>query len=130
MTALSTSSQRSAVVAFSDSESFVGVVGLRMHALYTELGFHVRSSCWRRGYAVEGATSVLEHAFDTMRLDTIIAGHNPTNVASQRTIERLGFTYTHVGEFEGEPDVMYELRAAPRGARPQREPGGSPAPCG
>jgi len=39
----------------------------------------------------------------------VVAGHHPANVASQRTIERLGFTHTHVGEFEGEPDVKKEL---------------------
>lgn len=97
---------------FDGSEKFVGVVGLRIHDEYPELGFHLRHECWRQGYAVEAASSVLDYAFSTLALEFVVAGHHPANVKSQRTIERLGFTHTHLGEFEGDPDVLYELRAA------------------
>ena len=94
---------------FHGSDEFVGAVGLRMHDEYPELGFHLRPENWQQGYAVEAASSVLDHAVSMLALEFVVAGHHPANVASQRTIERLGFTHTHVGEFEGEPDVKKEL---------------------
>ena len=94
---------------FHGSDEFVGAVDLRMHDEYPELGFHLRPENWQQGYAVEAASSVLDHAFSMLALEFVVAGHHPANVASQRTIERLGFTHTHVGEFEGEPDVKKEL---------------------
>lgn len=96
-----------------ESQRFIGVVGFRRHEeTQIELGFHLRPECWRRGYAVEAATAALDHAFGALGLDAVLAGHGPGNTASRRTIERLGFSYTHVGTFEGEPDMTYELSAA------------------
>lgn len=91
--------------------SFVGVVGLRVHNdEQIELGFHIRPECWRQGYATEAARAVLDHAFGAMRFTRVQAGHGPENAPSQRTIEKLGFRYTHIDLFEGEPDLTYELR--------------------
>ena len=93
-----------------EEPSFVGVVGLRMHTdAQIELGFHVRPECWRQGYATEAGVAVLDFSFGTMRYARIQAGHGAGNDASRRTIERLGFRYTHVDLFEGEPDLTYEL---------------------
>jgi ribosomal-protein-alanine N-acetyltransferase len=75
----------------------IGCCGLRMRANQPEvpeLGFHLVSRHWRRGYAFEAASRVIEHAFSLDGIQAIFAGHNPENAASRRLLSRLGFAYT------------------------------------
>jgi RimJ/RimL family protein N-acetyltransferase len=74
----------------------VGCCGLkprdeRIH----ELGFYVRPACWGRGLAVDAAQAVIAHAFDVLGAAALFAGHHPENHGSRRTLEKLGFRYTH-----------------------------------
>lgn len=76
----------------------VGCCGLRPYDLAKgiyEIGFHIRSAHWRRGYAAEAARAVIEYAFDELNAKALFAGHNPKNEASQLLLEKLRFQYTH-----------------------------------
>ena len=76
----------------------VGCAGLRPYELaekILEIGLHIRSKCWRRGYAYEAALGVFAYAFDTLSLAELFAGHNPKNQASKNLLIKLGFRYTH-----------------------------------
>lgn len=76
----------------------VGCCGLRPREnqpAIPELGVHVASRHWRRGYAFESAACVIAYAFTLGGVDAIFAGHNPQNVASRGLLARLGFDYTH-----------------------------------
>jgi RimJ/RimL family protein N-acetyltransferase len=76
----------------------IGCCGLRPYdptrEVY-EIGFHIRSNHWRRGYAREAAAAVINYAFNTLEVNGLFAGHNPKNVVSQHLLEQLGFHYTH-----------------------------------
>lgn len=75
----------------------VGCCGLRPREnqpRVPELGVHLVPRHWRRGYALEAAARVIEHAFSQGGVDAIFAGHNPENAASRRLLSRLGFVYT------------------------------------
>jgi RimJ/RimL family protein N-acetyltransferase len=80
------------------SGDFVGCGGLRRW-IYTpdernfELGFHLVKRCWGRGLAREAALAVLDYGWRNMGLTKVYAGHHPDNRASQRILERLGFTF-------------------------------------
>ena len=87
-----------------ESNEHVGCCGLRPYDLsgsIYEIGFHIRSAFWRRGYAYEAATAVMEFAFgrpsgfERLNAAGLFAGHNPQNDASRRLLEKLGFRYTH-----------------------------------
>jgi RimJ/RimL family protein N-acetyltransferase len=65
--------------------------GERVH----ELGFYLRVEHWGRGYAVEAGQSVIELAFDVLGAASLFAGHHPENAGSQKTLEKLGFRFTH-----------------------------------
>jgi RimJ/RimL family protein N-acetyltransferase len=70
-----------------------------------ELGFHLRPSFWGQGLATEAALAVLEYAFSTLGIETIFAGHHPSNDASRRVLGKIGFVY--VGdEFYAPSGVM------------------------
>jgi RimJ/RimL family protein N-acetyltransferase len=74
----------------------VGCCGLRSYApaeRVCEIGFHIRSAQWRRGYALEAARAVIRYAFTDLQLNGLFAGHNPKNDASRRLLGRLGFQY-------------------------------------
>jgi RimJ/RimL family protein N-acetyltransferase len=76
----------------------VGCCGVRPYRLddgVYELGFHIRSDCWGRGYATEAAAATIGHAFGTLGASALFAGHNPANEASRRLLARFGFEYTH-----------------------------------
>jgi ribosomal-protein-alanine N-acetyltransferase len=80
------------------SGDHVGCCGLRPYDLprsVYEFGVHIRSTHWRRGYAFESSCAVIEHAFDTLKVKSLFAGHNPKNEVSRRLLEKLGFRYTH-----------------------------------
>lgn len=81
-----------------NSQQHVGCAGLRPYKdeeNILEIGFHIRSDCWRMGYALEAARAVIEYAFKTKRVDGLFAGHNPDNTASQNLLAKLGLKYTH-----------------------------------
>ena len=60
-----------------------------------ELGFYLRVEHWGQGYAVEAGQSVIAHAFTVLGTSALFAGHHPNNAGSQRTLEKLGFRFTH-----------------------------------
>jgi ribosomal-protein-alanine N-acetyltransferase len=81
---------------FLESGEHVGCCGLRPKAREVlELGFHLRSEHWGKGFALEASRSVLVHAFDRLGASWLFAGHHPDNDASKKTLLRLGFHYTH-----------------------------------
>jgi RimJ/RimL family protein N-acetyltransferase len=97
-----------------EDDGHVGCCGLRPRAKREyELGFHIRSALWRRGYASEAARAVVAYAFDALGATAIFAGHNPRNDASRRILENLGFA--PIGEElyapTGEPHPLHVLRA-------------------
>ncbi|WP_027816444.1 GNAT family N-acetyltransferase [Paraburkholderia bannensis] len=56
-----------------------------------EIGFCLQRRLWGNGYMSEAAGAVVDHAFDTVKLNRIEADIDPRNVASARVLERLGF---------------------------------------
>lgn len=84
-----------------DTGEHIGCCGLRLLDVPPdtigfggyELGFHLRSAYWGKGYATEAARAVIAYAFGTLGLDCIYAGHHPANAASAALLGKLGFIY-------------------------------------
>jgi len=96
-----------------DDREFVGVCGLRTistdlsmylvqhlnitHYLDTihifEFGVHIKYKYWHQGYAKEAADRVIAHAFRSLKVVALFAGHNPKNESSRRLLTALGFKY-------------------------------------
>ncbi len=76
----------------------IGCAGLRPcgHSGDTaEIGFHIRPSFWRQGYAFEAARALIKFTFGDLIYTALFAGHNPQNHASGKLLQKLGFNYTH-----------------------------------
>lgn len=100
-----------------ESDEHVGCCGLRPYgesSRIAEIGFHIRSQHWGRGYATEAARAVMAYAFRRLEVAGLFAGHNPRNLASRHILERLGFRYTHHELYEptGLEHPCYLLTAA------------------
>jgi len=76
----------------------IGCCGLRPYDLeihILELGIHLKEQYWGKGFAKEACLAVAEYAFDTLKVNALFSGHNPSNSASAGLLKTLGFTYTH-----------------------------------
>jgi RimJ/RimL family protein N-acetyltransferase len=75
-----------------------------------EIGYAVSPPHRRRGYAGEAAVALLDWAQRTHGIRLFIASVSPTNEASLRLIDRLGFRQTGVrwDEIDGE-ELVFEL---------------------
>lgn len=56
-----------------------------------EIGYGIAKSRRRQGYAVEAAGAVIDWLFDDGGADSVLAGCDSRNIASVRTLRRLGF---------------------------------------
>lgn len=56
-----------------------------------EVGYGIASDCWRQGYVSEALDALLDHAFGPMGLRRLEADIDPRNIASARSLEKLGF---------------------------------------
>lgn len=81
-----------------DTGEFIGCCGLRPYdvdkAMY-ELGFHLMSACWGKGYGTEAARAVVDYAYDPLGASGLFSGHHPNNLASAKVLGKLGFAYSH-----------------------------------
>jgi RimJ/RimL family protein N-acetyltransferase len=55
-----------------------------------EIGWRLREDAWGQGYAKEAATASLDHAFDVLGANQVVAITFPPNEASWGLMERLG----------------------------------------
>ena len=58
-----------------------------------ELGFSINRAYQRKGYGYEAVKSVIDTWFRSTETQMFTVSHYPFNTASQKLIEKLGFTY-------------------------------------
>lgn len=79
-----------------------------------EIGYLLRRSCWRHGYATEAATACKLYAFYTLGFDEVYSIIRDTNTASQAVALRNGMQPrgTFVKHYWGVdmPHVVYSVR--------------------
>jgi [ribosomal protein S5]-alanine N-acetyltransferase len=63
------------------------------------LGYVLANAYWGKGYMTEAAERLLEEAFFRWNVPRICVSHFKENNASQRVIEKLGFTYEKDGTY-------------------------------
>jgi ribosomal-protein-alanine N-acetyltransferase len=64
-----------------------------LHHKRAEVGFLFKRAAWRQGYAREAMERVIRHGFEELGLERLSARFHVGNEASQRLLEKLGFTY-------------------------------------
>lgn len=75
-----------------------------------EVAYDISQKHWRRGFAVEAVSALVQHGFLEMQLNRIEAKVDPNNEPSIRLLERLNFHYEGtLRETEIINDVFFDL---------------------
>ena len=85
-------------VFFLQENKFAGCAGLRPYGdteCVFEIGVHLLPSCWGQDLGREAARAVIQFGFEKLGAKGLFAGHHPSNVASRRLLEGLGFRFTY-----------------------------------
>lgn len=79
-----------------DSGSMIGGIGLPIQDIdghkATEVGYMLKKQYWGKGYAVEGATSARDYAFQSLRKTALISIIYPQNLSSMRVARKIGMS--------------------------------------
>ena len=80
----------------------IGLCGLikRDDLKDVDIGFAFLRQYWHQGYAMESARAVILHASQTFALARIVAITSPENTSSIKLLNRLGFIYERMVNFE------------------------------
>ena len=65
---------------------------VKMHGVATNLGYYIFTPHWRKGYAFEACSRVMEHLVDH-GAHTVFATVTVGNLASKKLLLKLGFEY-------------------------------------
>jgi RimJ/RimL family protein N-acetyltransferase len=112
----------------------IGFIGLEVANDVTlfsppiHIGWHLAPDVWGCGYATEGATGALNHAFDVVGLPEVVSHTTSANTRSRAVMRRLGMTHDADDDFDapwylpGHPHrrfVLYRLTAVDWQRRPR-----------
>lgn len=85
---------------------FIGYIGLLRvpHSLpfapATEIGWRLARRWWNAGLATEGASAVLQHAFNEWGFDEIVSMTSVVNTPSRRVMEKIGLQHSPDEDFD------------------------------
>lgn len=83
---------------------------LNNHSDFHELGYRLKKKHWGKGYVTEAATSIVKYGFENLDLDFIYATAHTENDGSINVLKKLGFKFTEVFDYEGDPTNWFELQ--------------------
>lgn len=92
-------------VTLKTTDEFLGFIGLRCieeempFAPAVEISWRLGINYWGKGYATEGAQTVLKRGFDIYQLPEIVAYTTPQNTRSLHVINKLGLKRDIHGDF-------------------------------
>jgi RimJ/RimL family protein N-acetyltransferase len=94
--------------------AFVGRGGPRLVVLEgraeAEVAYALMPEFWGRGLATELARKSVRVAFEILGLTDLVCFTLPTNRASRRVMEKVGFRHERDGQFMGVGQAIYRLR--------------------
>jgi [ribosomal protein S5]-alanine N-acetyltransferase len=83
------------ILAIVYENEFAGMIGLHpqkdVYRLSAELGYWIAEPFWGKGIATAAVQMMLQHGFETLKLNRIYAGIFEHNLASMRVLEKCGF---------------------------------------
>lgn len=92
---------------------FLGRAGIRHLAIEgeseIELAYALLVDYWGRGLATEIARTLLGMAWTHLGLPGLVSWTGITNVASQRVMQKVGFSFERTLDYDGEPCVLYRI---------------------
>jgi RimJ/RimL family protein N-acetyltransferase len=81
-------------ITLKDSDELIGDLGCYIKdddIRQARIGFTLASKYWRKGYMTEVVPHILEYLFEDLDIHRVAADCDVENIASYRTLEKLGF---------------------------------------
>ena len=81
-------------IALKDTNELIGDLGCyikKEDIRQARIGFTIAAKHWRKGYISEVTPCLLDYLFEDMDIHRVVADCDADNVASYRTLEKLGF---------------------------------------
>ncbi|MFK5879300.1 MAG: GNAT family N-acetyltransferase [Flavobacteriaceae bacterium] len=78
------------------SKEFIGFIGLSLQTFEAEftpcvdIGWRLKKSAWKKGFATEGAKACLDFAFKKLNLKSVVAIAPELNQKSQQVMKKIG----------------------------------------
>jgi RimJ/RimL family protein N-acetyltransferase len=82
---------------------------LNNHIHFYELGYRFKQKHWGKGFATESAHAILNHGFQKLNIKSIYAITHPENSNSKHVLQKLGFKFIEIFDYEGDPTCWFEL---------------------
>ena len=98
------------VITLKSTKERIGTVGLidRDGIEGVEIGYGMLPAFRGKGYAIEAAQAIVNHAQNTFQINKIVAIVNPNNKGSIHLLEKLGLRYEKMVRLPGETkDIKY-----------------------
>ena len=97
------------------SKEFIGWSGLKYETAlrnfnYYDLGYRLKKEFWGKGIATETALAALKYGFEELNLKEICAAAAPENIASNKVIQKVGFSFLEIFNYEGDVCNWYTLQ--------------------
>lgn len=86
--------------------AFIGFTGLAVPGFEApfmpavEVGWRLARESWGSGYATEAAGAVVQHAFTTLQMDSLVSFTAEWNTRSRRVMEKIGMTRDPADDFD------------------------------
>lgn len=94
----------------------VGWSGLKLfrtplngHVNFYELGYRFKTKHWGKGYATETSRAIIDYGFNQLNLTALYAITHPDNEKSIHVLNKLGFQFSEVFDYEGDLTDWFEL---------------------
>lgn len=97
------------------TNNFIGLMGPLVENIegeeYIGIAYILAKQYWGLGYGIEGAKACMDHAFNVLKADKVIAQIRPENIQSQKVAQRLGMQvereYLKVYDGKEVPHLIY-----------------------
>tara|TARA_R110002049_G_scaffold304949_2_gene500729 strand:+ start:1936 stop:2400 length:465 start_codon:yes stop_codon:yes gene_type:complete len=101
-----------------ESGQFIGFIGLSERVIpqfktpQIDIGWRLAPIYWNKGYATEGANTVIKYAQNKLGINTLISISTAQNIASIKVMEKIGMKFYQYFNFEPLKDYPELKRCA------------------
>jgi ribosomal-protein-alanine N-acetyltransferase len=96
------------------THEFIGRCGIRNMEfdgnMELEMGYNVMPQFWKNAYATEMGTKILDIAFHPLNKESVVAFTQKTNLASEKTMQKLGFKFEKDIIWASLEHVLYRIK--------------------
>ena len=87
------------------NNQLIGFCGFESTGDNTDFGWRYDSSSWANGYGTEAALAIYEYGITNLKLKSIVVGCSIENIACVKIIQKLKFSYCHLGNVNGRETI-------------------------